>query len=88
MAYSESTRNGKVKAVVFHSGYEKWKYSLKPELWLNASIETWRPLLKRADDAGIKIAIENILEDEPANLKLLMQEMASKTLEFALIPDT
>ncbi|KAF0144353.1 MAG: AP endonuclease family 2 [Nitrospirae bacterium] len=76
----------KVKAVVFHSGYEKWKYSLKPELWLNASLETWRPLLKRAEDAGVKIAIENIFEDEPANLKLLMQEMSSKS--FGICFDT
>ncbi|TAL22567.1 MAG: sugar phosphate isomerase/epimerase [Nitrospirae bacterium] len=70
----------KVKAVVFHSGYEKWKYSLRPDLWLDASLETWRPLVKRADDGGVKIAIENIFEDEPANLKLLMQEMSSKNL--------
>lgn len=76
----------KVKAVVFHSGYEKWKYSLRPDLWLDASVETWRPLRKRAEDAGVKIAIENIFEDEPANLKLLMQEMASKS--FGICFDT
>ena len=76
----------KVKAVVFHSGYEKWKYSLRPDLWLGASIETWKPLLKRADEIGVKIAIENIFEDEPANLKLLMQEMSSKN--FGICFDT
>jgi len=69
----------KVKAVVFHSGYEKWKYALNVDLWLEKSLLTWRPLNKRAADAGLKIAIENIFEDDPSNLKLLMENMNSET---------
>ncbi len=76
----------KVKAVVFHSGYEKWKYSLRPDLWLEASVKTWKPLVKRASDINVRIAIENIFEDEPANLKLLMQEMARDS--FGICFDT
>jgi len=76
----------KVKAVVFHSGFEKWKYSLRPDLWLEGSLMTWRPLLKKADSIGVKIAIENIFEDEPTNLKLLMQEMACSN--FGICFDT
>ena len=41
----------KPKAIVFHSGYEKWKYSLKTDLWLEKSLMTWRPLIKRAADS-------------------------------------
>ncbi len=63
--------------IVFHSGYEKWKYALQTDLWLRKSIETWRPLNERAQGIGTKIAVENIFEDEPTNLKLLMDEMAS-----------
>jgi sugar phosphate isomerase/epimerase len=76
----------KAKAVVFHSGYEKWKYSLKPDLWLDGSIKTWKPLIERAGDIDVKIAIENIFEDEPTNLKLLMQELGSKN--FGICFDT
>lgn len=65
------------KTVVFHSGYEKWKYALKIDLWLKKSIETWRPLNERAKNIGVKIAIENIFEDEPLNLKVLMEEISS-----------
>lgn len=68
----------KPKAVVFHSGYEKWKYSLKTDLWLEKSLMTWRPLIKRAADRGLKIAVENIFEDEPTNLRLLMEATASE----------
>lgn len=66
------------KAIVFHSGYEKWKYALKTDLWLENSLITWRPLLKRAVDMGLKIAVENIFEDDPTNLRLLMEGMGSE----------
>jgi sugar phosphate isomerase/epimerase len=68
----------KPEAIVFHSGYEKWKYDLKPDLWLENSLLTWKPLLERAIDVGVKIAIENIFEDEPDSLRLLMEAMDSK----------
>ncbi|MBI4683903.1 MAG: sugar phosphate isomerase/epimerase [Nitrospirae bacterium] len=76
----------KAKAVVFHSGYEKWKYALNVDLWLENSLLTWRPLIKKAGDSGIKIAIENIFEDEPANLKYLMEKIGSK--HFGICFDT
>lgn len=65
------------KTVVFHSGYEKWKYALDVNLWLQKSLETWQPLNKLAKDNGIKIAIENIFEEDPSNLRLLMESIAS-----------
>jgi sugar phosphate isomerase/epimerase len=74
------------EAVVFHSGYEKWKYALKVDLWLEKSLETWRPLNERAAGIGVRIAIENIFEDEPSNLKLLMEAMASEN--FGVCFDT
>ncbi len=67
----------KVKAVVFHSGYEKWKYALNIDLWLEKSLLTWRPLVKKAEEIGVKIAIENIFEAEPQNLRLLMEKMGN-----------
>jgi sugar phosphate isomerase/epimerase len=72
--------------VVFHSGYEKWKYALNVDLWLEKSLETWRPLHKKASEMGVRIAIENIFEDEPSNLKLLMEGMASES--FGVCFDT
>ena len=76
----------KPKAIVFHSGYEKWKYALNTDIWLEKSLMTWQPLNTRAAAMGIKIAIENIFEDEPSNLKLLMEEMNSSN--FGICFDT
>lgn len=76
----------KPKAVVFHSGYEKWKYALHMELWLEKSLLTWEPLNRRAAEVGVKIAIENIFEDEPANLLMLVEAMNSDN--FGICFDT
>ncbi len=76
----------KPKVVVFHSGYDKWKYDSRVDIWLEGSLKTWRPLNKMAVDIGVKIAIENIFEDEPGHLRLLMKEMDSEN--FGLCFDT
>lgn len=65
------------KAIVFHSGYEKWKYAHRVDIWLEGSLRTWRPFIEKAADLGVKIAIENIFEDEPSNLRALMKELHS-----------
>jgi len=68
----------KPEVIVFHSGYEKWKYALNISMWLEGSLITWRQLLPRAVEIGVKIAIENIFEDDPENLRLLMEEIKSE----------
>jgi sugar phosphate isomerase/epimerase len=74
------------EVVVFHSGYDKWKYDSRVDIWLEGSLKTWVPLNERASDMGVKIAIENIFEDEPTHLKLLIEEVKSKN--FGLCFDT
>ncbi len=74
------------KVIVFHSGYDKWKYDGRVDIWLEGSLETWRSINERAADMGVRIAIENIFEDEPDNLRLLAKEMGSKN--FGLCFDT
>ena len=76
----------KPKAVVLHSGYEKWKYALNVDLWLEKSLLTWKQVNKRASDIGVRLAIENIFEDEPSNLHLLMKKMDSEN--FGICFDT
>ncbi|WP_297213621.1 MULTISPECIES: sugar phosphate isomerase/epimerase family protein [Thermodesulfovibrio] len=65
------------KCIVFHSGYDKWKYAFKVNIWLEQSLFTWERILKKAESLKIKIAIENIFEEEPESLKLLMDKFSS-----------
>lgn len=64
-----------VATIIFHSGYEKWKYHLHPEIWLERSAATWHDVLRELDDLPTCIAIENIFEDRPDNLVALAQRM-------------
>lgn len=68
------------RSVVFHSGYEKWKYALKVDIWLENSLKTWKVLSDRAIELNLKIAIENVFEDDPINLRLLMEAAGSEHL--------
>ncbi len=74
------------KVIVFHSGYEKWRYAHRVDIWLEESLKTWRPLIEKAADLGVKLSIENIFEDEPSNLHLLMEQLHSEN--FGICFDT
>ncbi|MEW6569918.1 MAG: sugar phosphate isomerase/epimerase family protein [Nitrospirota bacterium] len=65
------------KVIVFHSGYEKWKYAYRVDIWLEGSLKTWLPFVQSAREIDVKIAIENVFEDEPGNLRMLMGEINS-----------
>lgn len=76
----------KPKTIVFHSGYEKWKYALNFDIWLEKSLRTWNGLLERAARTGTRLAIENIFEDSPDNLSMLAKRIDSD--HFGLCFDT
>jgi sugar phosphate isomerase/epimerase len=70
------------KAIVFHPGYEKWKFDGDINLWLKSSLETWKPLVERAEAMGLILAIENVFEETPDSLKALLQEIDSPRFRF------
>lgn len=74
------------KAIVFHSGYEKWRYAHRVDIWLEGSLITWQPIIEKATRQGTRIAIENIFEDEPSNLVALMDKLYSEN--FGICFDT
>jgi sugar phosphate isomerase/epimerase len=76
----------KPKSVVFHSGYEKWKYAHKVKIWLEGCLQMWPEFIRKAEALGTTIAIENIFEDTPDNLALLMKELSSE--RFGICFDT
>lgn len=70
------------KAIVFHPGYEKWKYDGDVGLWFESSLQTWKPLVKEATGQGLTIAIENVFEENPDPLLMLLKEIRSPHLRF------
>jgi len=70
------------KTIVFHPGYEKWKFDGNVSLWLKSSTETWRPLVEEAEARGITLLIENVFEENPEPIRLLLEEMNSSRFRF------
>jgi len=72
----------KPKMIVFHPGYEKWKFDGNVKLWLESSLHTWRPLVKKAQELGLTLAIENVFEETPDSIKNLLEEIHSSHFRF------
>jgi sugar phosphate isomerase/epimerase len=78
----ELARFFKPKTIVFHPGYEKWKFDGNMELWLKSSLQTWRPLVKEAEELGLTLAVENVFEESPDPLKSLLEKIDSPHFRF------
>lgn len=61
------------KVMVFHPGYDKWRYGEKQSLWLKHAIDTFSQVLKDTENIGCTIAVENIFEEEPSTLLTLIE---------------
>jgi sugar phosphate isomerase/epimerase len=65
------------RVMVFHPGYDRWRYGENQLAWLTNSLESWKPVLERAEKIGCTIAVENIFEEEPSTLKALLEAVGS-----------
>jgi sugar phosphate isomerase/epimerase len=72
----------KPKTIVFHPGYERWKFDGDVGLWLESSLQTWRPLVKEAEKLGLILAVENVFEETPEPLGALLKEINSPHFRF------
>ena len=70
------------KSIVFHPGYEKWKFDGNEKLWLESSLDTWGPLVEEARKGGLVLLLENVFEESPQTLKALLEKIDSPHLRF------
>jgi sugar phosphate isomerase/epimerase len=74
----------RAKAIVFHPGYDRWRYDGNVELWLEKSLLTWKPLTERAEALSVKIALENVFDDTPSPLQRLLSALHSPWIGYCL----
>jgi sugar phosphate isomerase/epimerase len=72
------------KAIVFHPGYDRWRYDDDVDLWLRKSLLTWTPLVKRAEALSVKIALENVFDQDPTALGRLLARVDSPFLGYCM----
>lgn len=65
----------KPEVMVFHPGFDRWRYGESTNQWLELSVAAWGKVLERARGIGTVIAVENIFEEEPSTLKALLEEI-------------
>jgi sugar phosphate isomerase/epimerase len=56
------------RVVVFHPGYDKWRYGETRDRWLAECIPLWQEMVERGEECDCIIAVENIFEEEPSTL--------------------
>ena len=65
------------RVIVFHPGYDRWRYGDYKAKWLETSLDIWRETAAEASAMGTVIAIENIFDEEPGVLRALLEEIGS-----------
>ena len=70
------------EVVVFHSGYDRWRFNGNVDLWLSTSLATWEPLTELAEQCNTCIALENIFDHSPENLIQLLEKIDSPRLRL------
>jgi len=63
------------EVMVFHPGFDRWRYGEATNAWLTHSVAAWRAVLERTKKIGTVVAVENIFEEEPSTLKALLEEV-------------
>ncbi|WP_224983733.1 sugar phosphate isomerase/epimerase family protein [Geomonas agri] len=61
------------EVMVFHPGFDRWRYGEAQGQWLDLSVAAWREVLRRTKGIGTVVAVENIFEEEPSTLKALFE---------------
>jgi sugar phosphate isomerase/epimerase len=72
----------KPRAIVFHAAYDRWRYSGKTDVWLDNSIDVWQKVMDMASKIGVRVAVENVFDEEPEALRQLIEKINDPNFGF------
>jgi len=72
----------KPRAAVFHAAYDRWRYGGRKDIWLENSLDTWRIVVDSAAKIGLRVAVENVFDEEPEALQMLIEKIGSPDFGF------
>ena len=70
--------------MVFHCGYEPYKYHSIRREWMDISIETWVMLAEKAEKLKIPLVLENTFEASPDDLAPVLDALSPHGVGFCL----
>jgi len=65
------------KLVVFHPGYDSWRYGGQSHLWIEQNLRFWPEFIRRAEMLHCHIVLENIFDETPDNLQSVLNHFNS-----------
>jgi sugar phosphate isomerase/epimerase len=68
------------RLIIFHPGYDAWRYGQQQQQWFEQNLRFWPPLLELAARSGCAMTLENIFEPEPGLLSKLLHSLSSPWL--------
>jgi len=68
------------RLVVFHPGYDSWRYGKQRQAWLQQALHFWPELCVRAQRLGIQLVLENIYDEDPELLINVVSGMGQPCL--------
>ena len=71
-------------SVVCHAGFDFKRYGFHPEEWIKLSMETWPWLSDRLQVLGSQLMLENVYEDHPREIMMLLENLDSDKVGFCL----
>jgi sugar phosphate isomerase/epimerase len=74
----------KPKSVVCHAGYDRKRYGVLKDGWMQNSLEIWSWLATEIAAAGSRLMLENVFEDGPEDLLALFESLRSANVGFCL----
>lgn len=80
----DAARIARPISVVCHAAYEERRYRHMKEAWLDNSLPLWRWFASSLAECGSRLALENVFEGYPEELKDLFSALSQEKVGFCL----
>ncbi|HUJ17454.1 MAG TPA: sugar phosphate isomerase/epimerase family protein [Nitrospirota bacterium] len=72
----------KPRAAVFHGSYDRWRYGGRKDVWLHNSLGTWHKVMDTAESIGMRVAVENVFDEDPEAIRMLIEAIGRPGFGF------
>jgi len=72
------------KTLVCHAGYDEKRYGYNRAVWVEKSLDMWSWLAKRVRDEGACLALENVYEHRPEDIRFIFETLQGQRVGFCL----
>jgi sugar phosphate isomerase/epimerase len=73
----------KPEQIVFHPGFDDFRFAFREELWLENSLRVWEELVESANRIKTRVCLENVFDPRPDHL-IRLREKVGQELGFCL----